>query len=260
MRPTNSSNSTRTPDRASARLASTLDKQLLSYAAAATAAGIGLLTLAQPAEAKVVFTPSNVPIPENGSVVQIDLNHDGVPDFGFTASFYFGAARPPLGLYRESLAVLPAQASNEVGAMTSSKGTECAAKLREKVKIGPGRDFKPSQLLMFQVAGDYTNQFSAHCPWLDKQGGFVGLKFVVNGETHYGWARISLVGGTFIRGYAYETIPNQLILTGATSSPGADNAVSTAPDLPTSQPATLGLLAQGALSLAIWRRPEEEMN
>ncbi len=258
MRPTNSSTSTGPQDRTSAPLASKLDKQLLGYAAAATAAGIGLLTLAQPAEAKVVFTPSNVPIPENGSVIQIDLNHDGVPDFGFTASFYFGdAAIAKLGLYRESLAVLPLQAANEVGAMNSSKGVECAAKLRGNVKIGPGRDFQPNQLLMFQAAGDYTNQFSAHCPWLDKQGGFVGLKFVINGETHYGWARISLVGGSFVRGYAYETVPDQPILTGATSSPGADAAVSNPPALPASQPASLGVLAQGALGLASWRRPEE---
>jgi hypothetical protein len=257
MRPAKSSHSTRSTDQPSTPLASKVDQQLLGYAAAATAAGIGLLTLAQPAEAKVVFTPSNIPIPENGSQVQIDLNHDGVPDFGFTASFYFGAAIAQLGLYRKSLAVLPAQASNEVGAMTSSKGMECAAKLRGYVKIGPGRDFKPNQLLMFQVAGDYTNQFSAHCPWLDKLGGFVGLKFVVNGEIHYGWARISLVGGTFVRGYAYETVPNQPILTGATSSSNKDAAVSDPPVLPAPQPASLGLLARGASGLSVWRRWEE---
>lgn len=260
MRPTKSPNSTRSQRRPSAPLASKLDKQLLGYAAAATAAGIGLLTLAQPAEAKVVFTPSNLPIPENGTSVQLDINHDGVPDFGFTASFYFGAAPiAQLGLYRESLAAIPLQASNEVGAMTSSKGFQCAARLPGKVTVGPGKNFKPNQLLLFQVAGDYTNQFSAHCPWLNKLGGFVGLKFVVNGETHYGWARISLAGGTFVRGYAYETIPNQPILTGATSSSNKDAAISDPPVLPAPQPASLGLLTQGIAGLPVWRR-REKMN
>lgn len=237
-------------------LAFRLDKGLLGYAAAATAAGVGLLALVPPAEAKIVFTPSNVPIPENGGLVHIDLNHDGIPDFAFSAAAYFGGARAPLGLYRDSLTVVPDQAENEVGAITSSKGFQCAAKLRANVTVGPRKDFKPNQLPMFQVAGDYTNQFSARCPWLDRRGGFLGLKFVVNGETHYGWARISLTGSVSIRGYAYETVPNQPILTGASTGP-EDADVSHPPVLPAPQPASLGVLAQGVSGLAPWRRPEE---
>src|SRR5271154_4830172 len=58
-----------------------LSKRLLSYASAATAAGVGALALAQPAEAKIVYTRVNKPL--NYGLTILDLNNDGTPDFGF---------------------------------------------------------------------------------------------------------------------------------------------------------------------------------
>ena len=191
------------------QLASVLDKRLGSYAAAASAAGVGLLASVQPAEAKIIYTPSNVPIPVNGGLIQFDLNHDGVNDFGLSNQSTFGsaAARPPLGLYHRSLRVVPAQASNRILAVQSN-GFPCAAKLPAGVAVGGGGHFASTRLL-FQVSGDATTQFAAHCPWLDSKGGYLGLKFVVNGETHYGWARVTISSGVSLRGYAYETTPNK---------------------------------------------------
>ncbi len=245
------------PARTPSALPSAFDKNLLSYAASGTAAGVSLLALAQPANAKIVFTPSNIHIPENAGLIHLDLNHDGVPDFAFSAGSRFGSARAPLGLYANSLVVTPEQSGNAVGEITSSKGFNCAAKLRGQVEVGPSKHFQPNQLIMFQVAGDYTNQFSAHCPWLDRRGGFLGFKFMIDGETHYGWARVAEIGtrSASIRGYAYETTPDQPILTGATNDP--TNSSLTVPSLPSApQPATLGLLAQGTPALSIWRREE----
>jgi hypothetical protein len=51
-----------------------LHRRLDMYALAASAAGVGLVALAQPAEAKIVYTPSNIPINVNGGVVDLDLN------------------------------------------------------------------------------------------------------------------------------------------------------------------------------------------
>ena len=47
---------------------------------AASAAGVGLLALAGPAQAEVVYTPVNQVIGYNG-VYGLDLNHDGTVDF-----------------------------------------------------------------------------------------------------------------------------------------------------------------------------------
>src|SRR5579864_169375 len=65
-------------NRAASRLSENLDKNLTAYAIAAGAAGVGLLALAQPADAKIVYTPAHKNI---GAQTFIDLNHDGINDF-----------------------------------------------------------------------------------------------------------------------------------------------------------------------------------
>jgi hypothetical protein len=67
--------------RAVARLDWRLERMLLSYAAAATAAGVGMLTCSPQAEATVVYTPTWIPIAPVSSVTNLDLNNDGIVDF-----------------------------------------------------------------------------------------------------------------------------------------------------------------------------------
>ena len=99
----------------------------------------------------------------------------------------------------------------------------------------------------------------------------MGLKFVVGGEVHYGWARLSVtlghnrqlddVVGT-LTGYAYETVPDKPIIAGRITGP---DVITVAPETgeitppapliaPASAPATLGALANGAITLDLWRR------
>jgi len=66
--------------RGTSTLKTKLEQSLTAYAAAASAAGVGLLTLAQPAEARVVYTAVHEVIPP-GSDYRIDLNQDGKADF-----------------------------------------------------------------------------------------------------------------------------------------------------------------------------------
>jgi hypothetical protein len=66
--------------RPTVRLGAELEKSLAAYTMAAMAAGVGMLAVGS-AEAKIVYTPANVPIPVNGGPVVIDLNHDGRTDF-----------------------------------------------------------------------------------------------------------------------------------------------------------------------------------
>jgi hypothetical protein len=236
-----------------------LDTRLIAYVAAASAAGVGLL--AQSAEAKIVYTQANVDIVRNQTAVTIDFNNDGIADFSlFYGGETLGVRRngnlPPEGAFGSGLNVYPAQTANQVWGIKSTKGWECAAALPNGVKVGPGAPFQNHYLPLWAASGSYTRGATEHCPWGEQhRGAFLGLKFVVNGETHYGWAHIT-VGSTttVLNGYAYETVPNQPIDTGKTSGPVA------ALDLPIlagPQPATLGMLAQGSRGLAIWRRPEE---
>jgi hypothetical protein len=89
--------------------------------------------------------------------------------------------------------------------------------------------------------------------WMYTKNRYLGLQFVINGEVHYGWARLSVSlikptpfgGGIYavLTGYAYETVPNKPIITGKTKGP----------DVITLDPATLGQLAAGASQIPTWR-------
>jgi hypothetical protein len=81
--------------------------------------------------------------------------------------------------------------------------------------------------------------------WWSVQNRYLGLKFYIKGNVHYGWARLTTEPFEDIRltGYAYETIPNKPIITGKTKGP----------DVITFQPPTLGHLAAGASAIPAWR-------
>jgi hypothetical protein len=95
---------------------------------------------------------------------------------------------------------------------------------------------------------------------------YLGVKFEIKGQTHFGWARLNvqiqlpLTITATLTGYAYETIANKAITAGQTKGPGnlEPDASIEEPDAsltaPSSKPATLGALAAGAPGLSIWRR------
>jgi hypothetical protein len=101
-------------------------------------------------------------------------------------------------------------------------------------------------------------------PWANATDRFLGLAFQLNGETHYGWVRMSVSAGfqVTISGYAYESTPNTTLVTGITHG----SRLNEGPQLHLQnqqeqqaalQQPTLGLLARGANGIAIWRREEE---
>jgi len=249
-------------NRRTAHLTTALDKGLFSYATAASAAGVGMLALAQPAEAKIVYTPADIPITLNGGVVPIDLNHDGITDFSFNNAS--GTCEKRKHVRRKEgcsfgyLDLIPAQVGNAVGSSQTFNGAQCVAELRAGHVIGAGKKFKSNYLDLFQAeAISYTGV--VNCPWTGKgnTGGFTALKFMISGEIHYGWAHVVLTStGPVLRGYAYETAAGVSIEAGAIKDKQEADA-SHAPDLPGPQPASLGMLALGAPGVAVWRRPEE---
>lgn len=233
-----------------------LDTRVFAYAAAASAAGVGLLAMVPAAEAKIVYTAANLSIP-NGRSVEIDLAQEGVPDFTFYFYAYGPAPRLPLGYHDEALSVVPAQ-GNAVWEIPNAKVGECAAALPPGVKVGAGAGFQSKRGLLLGSAGTaYSGPF-IECDWGKKtRGAYLGVRFVFDGTTHYGWAHLTVTCcAAVITGYAYETVPNQPIDTGRTIGPSV--AELGLMPIPASQPATLGMLAQGARGLAIWRRPEEQ--
>ncbi len=244
--------------RKAANVSESIHQQLSMYALAASAAGVGALCFAKPAEARIVYTPAHVAIKANGGLFHIDLNHDGTPDFGFSNKWYVGEKS-----YR-TLKVLQSQPANEIW-MTNSKACNStlsvAAAVPKGKRIGPKRDFRHNNFGAVMAAVPATGSCGV---WLGKSNlqAYLGLKFTINGEIHFGWARVKvdtqLQQRPFLAtltGYAYETIPGKPIIAGATNGP--DEAEPTAAfSSHTPEPAALGALALGARGLSIWRRKE----
>jgi len=98
--------------------------------------------------------------------------------------------------------------------------------------------------------------------WGKKGYRYLGVKFLVKGQTHYGWIRMEVtrkphhqrsLNGT-ITEYAYETVANKEIGAGATTDDAAAEVKSENEEPQHFMGASLGLLALGAEGIPIWRR------
>jgi len=246
------------------RLPASLDQQLNWYALAASAAGVSLLALASPLEAKIVYTKTYQVIGSNG-IYGLDLNHDGTMDFIIRDRVSFAYT----GLFLS--------AREAFGNAVEGSNAEAAA-LIKGAPIGPGQHF-------IVAASSYAGERMAVAtctveggcrtsgPWVNVTDRYLGLKFQISGKTHYGWARLKVAAGNSqvtakLTGYAYETISNKTIRAGQTSGnadasqsepesagSGRVPAVSATPVSAGVQAASLARLALGAQSASLGRRP-----
>jgi hypothetical protein len=253
--------------RSRANLTDSVNRKLNMYALAAGATGVGALALAQPAEARIVYTRTHQVTSPN-QVLSIDLNHDGIKDFSIVTSYADGSGHFTVGL---KVYQYYAGHSNRI----AGKGN--AAAFRAGTQIGPKRLFSYNN---HQMAREQFNQgqrshFSG--PWANTGNGvknhYLGLKFIIGSQVHYGWARLTVTLGNHatlgdvqgtLTGYAYETIPDKPILAGniiAAATKGAEDDAEPTASLktPTPEPTTLAMLALGAPGLAIWRHEESEL-
>ncbi len=262
-----------------------LNKSLLAYVTAACAVSGAILAEALPSDAEVVYTPTNTPILV-GSPILLDLNNDGVADFKLSNNFNAFDRHPSCTICtfgsHGSLKAGPEQAGNEIWGITSSVRTHSSrSPLRKRqqkkpttvkeaaapvpwgvvVGAGPERSFQSQALPMdssnsiyYFGGGGTINSFGAWGKGGRETGPYMGFKFLIGGEIHYGWARVE-VKATFLHlsatltGYAYETVANRPILTGFTH--GTMDATSE-PSQEMQAPATrsLGQLALGAAASA----------
>ena len=254
------------PPKAACRLSDSIHHELNMYAIAASAAGVGILSMVSPAEARVVYTPAHVVIPKDTNIVRyIDLNHDGILDFELHHAFD-QSSRFTLS----SLNVFdPNHGSNQVmGRRQGQSPFYSAFALKAGAKIGPGAGFNPKNSMMAFATSPGSSVVWGY--WAANKEGvknrYLGLQFVIKGKRHYGWARLSVtvrqqreghsIAAT-LTGYAYETIPNKPIIAGHTTDDSRVGQLNpTALATPASQTPTLGHLAMGAPALLLWRRRE----
>jgi len=249
------------PTRTAAKLSDPVHRQLNRYALAAGAAGVGMLALAEPCEAKIVYTPAHVKFTRYPGLI-LDLDHDGTRDFALALG-----SRGETG-FRSGYAFVFGFGSGNGAIATAQRQFAPAIALRAGSRIGAGRLFNEGPDFLVQEIYNYGRGFHSTV-WKDQWGNggkglknrYLGLEFMINGKVHFGWARVTVKtsGNTFtaiLTGYAYETIPGKSIRAGETKGP--NNGVGNAADLaaPTPESSTLGLLAMGSPGLSIWRQTE----
>jgi hypothetical protein len=225
-----------------------LDHKLFGYAAAASAAGVGVMAMAAPCLAKIVYTPTHQTIGP-GQSLTISLNNNGVTDFTIGNETSLCDTGPDCRL--QSLVVTPA-AQNRV--WTTYGGRSFAWALAPDRKVGAGDQFGSGFIRMDRCKATRTS-FYLSGSWADNKNRYLGLEFSVNGKTYYGWARFTVLVSAHcgakatLTGYAYENTPGEPIPTGRTGS--GDVSAAERPQ------ATLGALALGSAGLVAWRRDEE---
>lgn len=215
-----------------------LEKRLSTYALTAAAAGVGIGIAGPSAEAKIIYTPADKVL-TSGSF-NIALNH--IPMWTITDGFHSS-------IY-DILSVKPLHG----GGVVFAKGY--AQALSSGVSIGPNEAFQTGPARMERAVFLSDSSFArGYGPWTHATNRYLGLRYVVNGQTHYGWARFTVkttgnltngvkITATFT-GYAIETVANTPIQAGATSGPESATNLG-----------TLGCLAMGCIGLAFWRSPK----
>jgi hypothetical protein len=230
------------PPRSTAQLSESLNHQLSLYAIAAGAAGVGLLALSQPAEAKIIYTKTHQVINGHSHMLNLDPDNDGVADFVLiNYATCTSVKRLACG---DSFFVRFNQGNNRLEQQPAGS----AAALPEGAVIKATRPWgKGGNMARVEwYSGKTTHSYGN---WINVTNRYLGLKFGIKGKTHYGWACFSVssdpvngVVGT-LTGYTYETVPNKAIIAGKTKGPD---------DLQL-QSAGLGHLARGASAISNWR-------
>jgi hypothetical protein len=173
---------------------------------------------------------------------------------------------PPTSPRPESPAIgTPSASIHKLPEPPSSKAPEpVRSSLAKGAEIGPAQNFAGGNRGFLATYGPYGGGTYNHHDGLKfGQAVYVGFKFEIAGQPHFGWARVQVrFNPNFhkhklslrLLGYAYETTANQPIQAGQTSKPVSvkDSRVESHPGSAPQQ--SLGVMALGADGIAMWRK------
>lgn len=256
-----------------ANLSETIEHRINFYCLAVAAAGVSTLAMGQPADATVVITNTNIPIPNCAFAfpcsVSLDLNGDGVNDLKFSLINTYSYSTQS-----NHLNVSPLNGGGVIGIAGGAHGPYASALLRG-AKIGASDHFSGGKdRIEVSYRGYDRSGILSALNLYGKWGGnhpnrFIGVKFKINGKTHFGWVRITVTTpspscvplcDTFMSGtiteYGYETVANKSLGAGLAGAAAAVAPNAQENKTQQSHP-SLGMLALGSDGLPLWRREEE---
>jgi hypothetical protein len=230
-------------------ISDSLQRKLSVYALAAGAAGVGALTSSYPAEGEVVYTPAHQVLGRNQTYA-IDLNHDGITDYTLDNSFFQDGRG-------SSYRAADLNVTSTAGKIVCSSEGYAAAALQKGAKIGPKDGFAAACSVMAERLGEGSFGTYSFGDWFNVSDKYLGLRFEIQGQVHYGWARLTVKWNNAywivatLSGFAYETDADKPIRAGDEGHNAAETSGSapvSAVELP--RKPCLGVLSLGSLGLA----------
>lgn len=241
--------------RKTSQLSDPLQHRLNMYALAAGAAGMGMIAIPSPAEAKIIYTPTNQKITAQ---VPIDFNGDGITDVTLAKTSTVGCTSSFCGNISTIYAFAPI--SNKIWGRNASS----ASALPPRFLIGN------NQRRFSNTAGRMAFYYAKCRPtggscktyksgqWANVNDRYLAVEFKIAGENHYGWARLTVNANhglsATLTGYAYESIAGKPILIGnGVPPPGNENLEESPVSVSPAQHATLGRIARGYVAGEVQR-------
>jgi hypothetical protein len=150
----------------------------------AGATGVGLLASVHPAGARIVYTPTHQVINPHQHY-DLDLNHDGITDFVLRNRISCNTDQCFYELLEN-----PAVGNRAIGVAPQSQFAYASA-LPANVGIGPKDKFiaRAAFLAFVYQGGGGTD---SRGPWANVTNHYLGLRFMIKGKVHYGWARLTV--------------------------------------------------------------------
>lgn len=175
-----------------------LQNKLAKYSAAAGAAVLAVGST----NAQIVYTDVNPDFvhPGNETGVGLDLNNDATFDFAI-----YSADTVDAGTQYEYTVVAPyGTVGNEIAGETPS-AFDYALALNSGAMIDASINWiAATNTMTYRVDGAYPYGEN----WNGVTDKYLGLKFNVGGNVHYGWARMDAAGDTWtLKDYAYNSTP-----------------------------------------------------
>ena len=225
-----------------------LNRRMAAYVLAAGAASIPMAAQAPPGESQsgqIVVTPMHVFLGNLGNThFSIDVNQDGVTDFFATLTNHL------------TIGTGYAFAGGQLCVRPQPGNAAMPKALIPNTLIGSSGAFNTSLEILawgrLTAHSGHSGYYSGG-PWKGATNHFLGVRFLINGETHYGWIRMTVTASPeevtdYITGYGYNTVANQPLRAGLGFKKATRAGFA---------PATLGALSLGAAGLVLWRKKEE---
>lgn len=198
------------------------EKKITSYSALAA----GVIAIGSTANAQIIYTDVNPDKTISDSIYMLDINNDDTMDFQIIHSYNTSFGNLDMvGIYASN--------SNEIlgiNEVTSSGSTyflPLALNNNETISAGQAtwNSYSGSTMPM-NMSGTFFGYPIQIGNWKNANDKYLGIKFKISGNWHYGWARFDVDNNAksfTIKDYAYESHPGKKILAGMEVSGIAEN-------------------------------------